>query len=103
MKQPENLRGLRTSGSRDYRQPKYHHAKLHADWRVEHHARFCLDYLPPYSPDLNPIERVWKLTRRNCLHNRYFQTLKHIENVVEEQFDMWRNSNDTLRRLCAIK
>ena len=82
---------------------KYHHAKLHADWRVEHHARFCLDYLPPYSPDLNPIERVWKLTRRNCLHNRYFQTLKHIENVVEEQFDMWRNSNDTLRRLCAIK
>src|ERR1700704_2674022 len=25
-----------------------------------------------FSPDLNPIERVWKLTRRLCLHNRYF-------------------------------
>src|SRR3954451_5471823 len=23
-----------------------------------------------YSPELNPIERVWKLTRRLCLHNR---------------------------------
>jgi transposase len=29
---------------------------------------FRLDFLPPYSPDLNPIERVWKLTRRLCLH-----------------------------------
>ena len=81
---------------------KYHHAKLHADWRVEHHARFCLDYLPPYSPDLNPIERVWKLTRRNGLHNRYFHSLHQIEDAVEEQFGMWRNSNDILRRLCAI-
>jgi hypothetical protein len=27
-----------------------------------------LDYLPPYSPALNPIERVWKLLRRLRLH-----------------------------------
>src|SRR5438034_3701942 len=27
-------------------------------------SRFALDFLPPYSPELNPIERVWKLTRR---------------------------------------
>ena len=26
-----------------------------------------LDYLPPYSPELNPIERVWKLTRVSVL------------------------------------
>jgi hypothetical protein len=50
---------------------KYHHAKLHASWRVEQEPEFALSYLPPYSPDLNPIERVWKLTRRLCLHNRY--------------------------------
>ena len=42
---------------------KYHHAKLHSAWRQEHQAHFRLDYLPPYSPELNPIERVWKLTR----------------------------------------
>src|SRR4030067_572855 len=64
--------------------------------------RAVRDYLPPSSPDLNPIERVWKLTRRNGLHNRFFQSLHQIEDAVEEQFDMWRNSNDMLRTLCAI-
>ena len=37
---------------------RYHHARLHRSWREEHAPRFALDYLPPYSPDLNPIERV---------------------------------------------
>src|SRR6516164_9534544 len=35
---------------------KYHHARLHWQWREEHAADFVLDYLPPYSPELNPIE-----------------------------------------------
>ena len=43
---------------------KYHHARLHRQWREEHAAEFVLDYLPPYSPELNPIERVWNYLRR---------------------------------------
>ena len=81
---------------------KYHHAKLHREWREEHADRFVLYFLPPYSPDLNPVERVWKLVRRICLHNRYFHTLKEIEDVVENQFLEWAPSSDTLRKLCAI-
>ena len=81
---------------------KYHHAKLHREWREEHANRFVLYFLPPYSPDLNPVERVWKLVRRICLHNRYFHTLKEIEEVVENQFLQWSLVSDTLRKLCAI-
>jgi len=81
---------------------KYHHAKLHREWREEHANRFVLYFLPPYSPDLNPVELVWKLVRRICLHNRYFHTLKEIEDVVENQFLEWAPSSDTLRKLCAI-
>ena len=29
-------------------------------------------YLPPYSPDLNPIEQVWRITRRDAKNNKYF-------------------------------
>ena len=57
---------------------KYHHARLTTQWREEHADDFALDYLPPYSPELNPIERVWKLTRRRCLHNRYFPQLDEV-------------------------
>ena len=81
---------------------KYHHAKLHKEWREKNAGRYDLDYLPPYSPDLNPIERVWKLTRRNRLHNRYFHTLKSIEETVEDLFESWRDGSGNLRRLCAI-
>ena len=81
---------------------KYHHARLHRVWREEHAARFALDYLPPYSPELNPIERVWKLTRRLCLHNRYFAKLEEVIVAVEAEFGSWTRRNDALRRLCAI-
>ena len=80
----------------------YHHARLHEDWREEHAADFWLEFLPPYSPELNPIERVWKLTRRKCLHNCYFPSLEAITQTAELQFAKWATPNDALRRLCAI-
>jgi transposase len=80
----------------------YHKAKLHQHWRNQRAPGFALDFLPPYSPELNPIERVWKLTRRLCLHNRYFATLDEVIHAAETQFGNWSRGNDTLRRLCAI-
>ena len=81
---------------------KYHHGRLHKAWREQHTLDFALDYLPPYSPELNPIERVWKLTRRLCLHNRYFSSLSEVFDSVENEFQQWTSPNETLRRLCAI-
>jgi hypothetical protein len=65
---------------------KYHHAKPHVAWRAGQEPEFRLSYLPPYSPDLNPIERVWKLTRRLCLHNCYFPTLAGVMEANYENF-----------------
>jgi len=81
---------------------QYHHARLHKDWRVQQAPGFTLDFLPPYSPELNPIERVWKLTRRRCLHNRYFSQLGQVIVTVANEFATWAKRNETLRRLCAI-
>jgi len=80
----------------------YHRSRIHFAWRQQQTPRFSLDFLPPYSPELNPIERVWKLTRRLCLHNRYFGMLDGVMDAVEDQFGEWLEPNVTLRRLCAI-
>jgi len=81
---------------------KYHHARLHQPWRENHEADFRLLFLPPYSPELNPIERVWKLVRRLRLHNRYFPELDKVSASVEDLFAEWHRGNETLRRLCAL-
>lgn len=37
-------------------------------------SRIQLHYLPPYSPNLNPIERLWKVFREKTLYNQYFDS-----------------------------
>ncbi len=81
---------------------RYHHAALHASWREEVADHFRLHFLPPYSPELNPIERVWKLIRRCCLHNRYFPTLEGVVTAVRPRLQAWSRPNATLRRLCGV-
>lgn len=81
---------------------RYHHAKALRPWLQRYRKKLRLDFLPPYSPELNHIERVWKLTRRLCTHNQYFEKLDKLVEVVEDQFLQWVKPNETLRRLCAI-
>ena len=81
---------------------KYHHAIMHKNWREEKDSNFHLEFLPPYSPELNPIERVWKLTRRRALHNKFFPTLESLYSTAEKTFDTWKEASEDLHRLCRI-
>jgi transposase len=80
----------------------WHKSRELQPWLEAHHPALRLDFLPPYSPELNAIERVWKLTRRLRTHNRYFATLEELVETVCEQFQAWSKPNDDLRKLCAI-
>jgi DDE superfamily endonuclease len=79
----------------------YHHGRLLKPFRHEHRRVLRLDYLPPYSPELNPVERVWKLARRLCTHNQYFPELQDLIEAVSQQMAAWQKPNSTLRRLCG--
>jgi transposase len=81
---------------------KYHHANLHRAWRQAQCPDFALFFLPPYSPQLNPIERGWKLLRRLWLHHRYFPTLAALVQIVDAQFAVWARPNPMLHRLCSV-
>jgi hypothetical protein len=48
----------------------------------EHAPHLKLLFLPPYSPQLASIERVWKLTRRVVIRNRYFATVDEVLRAV---------------------
>jgi transposase len=59
-------------------------------------------FLPPHSPELNPIERVWKNLRYLVTHNTYFENLETLENAVAEYLKDYFNLNKQLASLCCI-
>ena len=81
---------------------KYHHAEVLRPLLKRHRHKLVLEFLPAYSPELNPIERVWKLTRRLCTHDTYFEKLEALVDAVSRQHTVWNVPNDTLRKLCCI-
>lgn len=81
---------------------KYHHAKALQPWLEDQKMHLELLFLPPYSPELNPIERVWKLVRRLCTHNQYFPTLDDLIAAITPKLTEWKSANTTLCKLCAI-
>lgn len=44
------------------------------DWLSKNKHRLELHRLPPYSPNLNPIEGAWKETKKRTTHNRFYRT-----------------------------
>ncbi len=71
------LRSLRTRHCDDN---KIHliwdNAAYHKSKEVKSYAKklnIKLHYLPPYSPNLNPIERLWKIMHENVTYNQYYE------------------------------
>lgn len=44
-------------------------------------------FLPPYSPNLNLIERLWKLTKKRCLTNRYYPDFQAFRKGIDKCLD----------------
>jgi transposase len=45
-----------------------------------------LVFLPPYSPNLNIIERLWKFFRKKVMYNKYYEKFSDFRNAVETFF-----------------
>ena len=74
-----------------------------ASWHVTGHLRvpenITLHFLPPYSPDLNPVETLWLFIKTNYLCNRIFGTL---EEVMDAGVAAWgKLTNDICRSVCG--
>jgi putative transposase len=63
---------------------RFHHARRLQPILERYRQRLELVFLPPYSPDLNPIERVWWLMRKQVTHNRWVKSMQErVEDFLE--------------------
>jgi transposase len=60
---------------------KIHHAKILAPYLAAH-PQLDLRFLPPYSPNLNNVERLWKWLREKVILNTYFPNLAAIQAAI---------------------
>jgi transposase len=58
------------------------HAGTPVDDALRDNPHLEFKRLPPYSPQLNPIEQFWRVLRRRATHNRLFDTLADLKRSV---------------------
>ncbi len=74
---------------------KQHHARIVRRWLL-HHPRFHLIFLPPYSPNLNIIERLWRFYHQKITNSRYFETFKEFKTETLTFFENLKQYEEQL-------
>jgi len=85
-----------------------HHVVMVLDGASSHRAlaleipeNISLIRLPPYSPELNPVEILWHELREKHCSNRVFDTLAAVQTAVEEGMRLFAANTDAVTRLSA--
>jgi transposase len=74
-------------------------AKWHSGEDLEVPKNITLYFLPPYSPELNPIERLWNYLKSNYLSRKIFAGMEHI---FDAGVLAWRKiSRSTVKSICT--
>ena len=81
---------------------QYHHAKRLKPVLEKYKHKMELVYLPAYSPDLNPIERIWWYMRKHISHNRYIETMDERILKFNEFMAQFLNENQKGKDLANL-
>ena len=65
----------------------YHKKPEVYEWLAKHRKKIEVFLLPPYSPEFNPVERLWHYTRVTATHNRFFETSGELCDSLFRTFD----------------
>jgi transposase len=78
----------------------YHHSKIVAEFKKANADRLTITPLPAYSPDYNPIEKLWKNTKRDATHLKYFKTFEDLHDSVVKTFKSYMQ--DARKIICVM-
>jgi len=75
---------------------RYHTSASTQAFLVVHSERITAEPLPSYSPDYNPIEYLWKKTKKRATHNKYFKEFAALTVSVEKALAYFATHPDTV-------
>lgn len=65
-------------------------------WLAANTDKIELHRLPPYSPEFNPQEGVWKETRKEVTHNRFYPTVEARDRALVKAFTKFQDDPSIL-------
>lgn len=70
-------------------------------WLLENQDKIELHRLPPYSPEFNPTEGVWKTTRKLATHNRFYATVQERDCALKQTFGQFQQTPELISNQVA--
>jgi transposase len=77
------------------------HAGKPVDDALRENQHLEFKRLPSYSPQLNPIERFWRVLRRRATHNRLFDALADLKQSVRNSLSYFQTVRSRVASLVA--
>lgn len=81
----------------------YHKSKIVRTFtdKMKDDGRLFVFRLPSYSPDFNPIEKLWKQTKKDATHLKYFSSFEDLRAAVLKAFHKYLN--DAMKIVCVMR
>lgn len=80
---------------------RYYHSKVLKAWLKDKPIE--LIFLPAYSPNLNLIERLWKLMRKKTINSHYYDTYDKFHQAILDFFNQIEKYEMELKSLITWK
>jgi transposase len=79
---------------------RYQHCQLvrYIAWQFN----IRLLFLPPYSPNLNIIERLWKFVKKKCLYAKYYQSFQDFQNAICQTLNKANSDVNYIKELDSL-
>lgn len=81
---------------------RYHTSRLVKNFLEASKERLTVYQLPGYSPDYNPIEKLWKEVKKEGTHLKYFPTFDSLKAEVREALLQFENARAKVLSLCGF-
>jgi transposase len=62
----------------------------------------ALIFLPPYSPELNPVEHIWEHIRENGFSNKAFNSIEAVEDQLMESLQALENDTEPVANMTGF-
>lgn len=81
---------------------RYHTSKDMKEFFELHAERITVFQLPSYSPDYNPIEKLWKKIKQKGVHLVHFPDFDSLKTKVNKMLDVFSNAKNEVLAICGF-